>query len=82
MLKICQEMGIGAQFGGKYFCHDVRVIRVRLMISLLGGGGGCLCTRWHVCIVPGGWEVCQFFGVDVIVLLCFVRGAHARWAWK
>lgn len=29
VLKICQEMGIGAQFGGKYFCHDVRVIRVR-----------------------------------------------------
>jgi fumarate hydratase class I len=21
-------MGIGAQFGGKYFCHDVRVIRL------------------------------------------------------
>eukprot|EP00922_Rhytidocystis_sp_ex-Travisia-forbesii_P062123 GHVS01091979.1.p1 GENE.GHVS01091979.1~~GHVS01091979.1.p1 ORF type:complete len:598 (+),score=96.48 GHVS01091979.1:32-1825(+) len=25
---MCQEMGIGAQFGGKYFCHDVRVIRL------------------------------------------------------
>jgi fumarate hydratase class I len=23
-----QELGIGAQFGGKYFCHDVRVIRL------------------------------------------------------
>ena len=23
-----QEMGIGAQFGGKYFCHDVRVVRM------------------------------------------------------
>ena len=21
-------MGIGAQFGGKYFCHDVRVVRL------------------------------------------------------
>eukprot|EP00923_Selenidium_pygospionis_P030360 GHVN01053921.1.p2 GENE.GHVN01053921.1~~GHVN01053921.1.p2 ORF type:complete len:378 (-),score=40.54 GHVN01053921.1:3122-4210(-) len=28
ILKMCQEMGIGAQFGGKYFCHDVRVIRL------------------------------------------------------
>lgn len=28
ILKICQQMGIGAQFGGKYFCHDVRVIRL------------------------------------------------------
>jgi len=26
--KLTQEMGIGAQFGGKYFCHDVRVIRL------------------------------------------------------
>jgi len=26
--KITQDMGIGAQFGGKYFCHDVRVIRL------------------------------------------------------
>ena len=26
--KLTQRMGIGAQFGGKYFCHDVRVIRL------------------------------------------------------
>lgn len=28
VLKITQAAGIGAQFGGKYFCHDVRVIRL------------------------------------------------------
>jgi len=28
LLKRSQELGIGAQFGGKYFCHDVRVIRL------------------------------------------------------
>ena len=28
ILKLAQETGIGAQFGGKYFCHDVRVIRL------------------------------------------------------
>jgi fumarate hydratase class I len=28
VLKLAQETGIGAQFGGKYFCHDVRVIRL------------------------------------------------------
>jgi len=28
ILKISQDLGIGAQFGGKYFCHDVRVIRL------------------------------------------------------
>ena len=26
--KMSQDMGIGAQFGGKYFCHDVRVVRL------------------------------------------------------
>jgi fumarate hydratase class I len=26
--KLTQRTGIGAQFGGKYFCHDVRVIRL------------------------------------------------------
>ncbi len=28
ILELTREMGIGAQFGGKYFCHDVRVIRL------------------------------------------------------
>ena len=28
VLKLSQDTGIGAQFGGKYFCHDVRVIRL------------------------------------------------------
>ncbi|MYK99485.1 MAG: fumarate hydratase [Gemmatimonadetes bacterium] len=28
VLKMSQETGIGAQFGGKYFCHDVRVVRM------------------------------------------------------
>ena len=26
--KLTQDIGMGAQFGGKYFCHDVRVIRL------------------------------------------------------
>jgi fumarate hydratase class I len=28
VLALTRQMGIGAQFGGKYFCHDVRVIRL------------------------------------------------------
>src|ERR1700733_11383134 len=28
VLEITRQIGIGAQFGGKYFCHDVRVIRL------------------------------------------------------
>lgn len=29
VLEMCQRLGIGAQFGGKYFVHDVRIIRCR-----------------------------------------------------
>ena len=28
ILGLTRKMGLGAQFGGKYFCHDVRVIRL------------------------------------------------------
>jgi len=28
ILKLSEDTGIGAQFGGKYYCHDVRVIRL------------------------------------------------------
>jgi fumarate hydratase class I len=28
VLELSQRTGIGAQFGGKYFCHDVRIIRL------------------------------------------------------
>jgi fumarate hydratase class I len=28
ILELTQKTGIGAQFGGKYFCHDVRVVRL------------------------------------------------------
>jgi len=28
VLEITRKIGIGAQFGGKYFCHDVRVVRL------------------------------------------------------
>ncbi|MCX6435848.1 MAG: fumarate hydratase [Actinobacteria bacterium] len=28
VFKLTQRLGIGAQFGGKYFCHDVRVVRL------------------------------------------------------
>ena len=28
VLELTRQLGIGAQFGGKYFCHDVRVIRL------------------------------------------------------
>ena len=28
ILELTRQFGIGAQFGGKYFCHDVRVVRL------------------------------------------------------
>jgi len=45
--KLTQALGVGAQFGGKYFCHDVRVIRLpRHGASLpIGLGVSCAADR-------------------------------------
>ena len=45
--KLTQQLGVGAQFGGKYFCHDVRVIRLpRHGASLpIGLGVSCAADR-------------------------------------
>lgn len=42
--KMTQNMGIGAQFGGKYFCHDVRVIRLPRHGASLPIGIGVSCS--------------------------------------
>ena len=42
--KLTQAMGIGAQFGGKYFCHDVRVIRMPRHGASLPIGIGVSCS--------------------------------------
>ncbi|MDP4205890.1 MAG: fumarate hydratase [Bacteroidota bacterium] len=42
--KICQESGIGAQFGGKYFVHDVRVIRLPRHAASCPVGIGVSCS--------------------------------------
>ena len=42
--KLTQGMGIGAQFGGKYFCHDVRVIRMPRHGASLPIGLGVSCS--------------------------------------
>lgn len=44
VLKISQRTGIGAQFGGKYFCHDVRVIRLPRHGASLPIGIGVSCS--------------------------------------
>lgn len=42
--KICYESGIGAQFGGKYFVHDVRVIRLPRHAASCPVGLGVSCS--------------------------------------
>lgn len=44
ILAATREMGIGAQFGGKYFCHDVRVIRLPRHGASLPVGIGVSCS--------------------------------------
>jgi len=44
VLELTRTMGIGAQFGGKYFCHDVRVIRLPRHGASLPVGIGVSCS--------------------------------------
>jgi fumarate hydratase class I len=44
ILELTRQMGIGAQFGGKYFCHDVRVIRLPRHGASLPIGLGVSCS--------------------------------------
>jgi fumarate hydratase, class I len=44
VLKMTQATGVGAQFGGKYFCHDVRVIRLPRHGASLPIGLGVSCS--------------------------------------
>ena len=44
VLEMTQNIGIGAQFGGKYFCHDVRVIRLPRHGASLPIGIGVSCS--------------------------------------
>ena len=42
--RICQQYGVGAQFGGKYFVHDVRVIRMPRHAASCPVGLGVSCS--------------------------------------
>ena len=44
VLKMTQSSGVGAQFGGKYFCHDVRVVRLPRHGASLPVGLGVSCS--------------------------------------
>ncbi len=44
ILELTREVGIGAQFGGKYFCHDVRVIRMPRHGAFCPVGIGVSCS--------------------------------------
>lgn len=44
VLEITRQLGIGAQFGGKYFCHDVRVVRLPRHGASLPIGIGVSCS--------------------------------------
>ena len=44
VLEMTRHIGIGAQFGGKYFCHDVRVVRLPRHGASLPVGIGVSCS--------------------------------------
>jgi fumarate hydratase class I len=49
ILKLTQDLGIGAQFGGKYFCHDVRVVRLPRHGASCPVGIGVSCSADRQC---------------------------------
>ena len=62
MHELSRRMGMGAQFGGKYFCHDVRVVRLpRHGASCpVGLGVSCSADRQVSCYLE--WEAGQKLG--------------------
>jgi fumarate hydratase class I len=44
IFRLTQDLGVGAQFGGKYFCHDVRVVRLPRHGASLPIGIGVSCS--------------------------------------
>jgi len=57
ILELTRNVGIGAQFGGKYFCHDVRVVRLpRHGASCpVGIGVSCSADRQVRCFVTSSF---------------------------
>ena len=48
--KLCQDLGMGAQFGGKYFAHDVRVVRLPRHGASCPIGLGVSCSADRQCL--------------------------------
>ena len=64
--QLCRDMGIGAQFGGKYFCHDVRVIRLPRHGASCPVGIGVSCSADRQCHAKINEEgECNLCGVVV-----------------
>jgi len=49
ILELTRKLGIGAQFGGKYFCHDVRVVRLPRHGASCPVGIGVSCSADRQC---------------------------------
>ena len=54
IFKLTQDLGVGAQFGGKYFCHDVRVVRLPRHGASLPIGIGVSCSADRQALGPTG----------------------------
>jgi fumarate hydratase, class I len=76
--KMTQSMGIGAQFGGKYFCHDVRVIRLpRHGASLpIGVGVSCSADRQAVGKITKDGIYIEALETDPAKYLPEINGEH------
>ena len=79
--KMTQGLGIGAQFGGKYFCHDVRVIRLpRHGASCpVGIGVSCSADRQALGKITADGVFLEQLEVNPAQFMPEIRGRSARW---
>mgnify|MGYP002064270946 CR=1 FL=1 len=81
ILEMTRETGIGAQFGGKYFCHDVRVVRLpRHGASCpVGIGVSCSADRQIKAKITGDGVFLEALERDPDYAPAWSGLAHAYW---
>jgi len=77
--KMTQNMGLGAQFGGKYFCHDVRVIRLPRHGASLPVGMGVSCSADRQAVAKITVTACSWKPWKPIPRNTCPRSTRARW---
>ena len=80
VLRMTQATGVGAQFGGKYFCHDVRVIRLPRHGASLPIGLGVSCAADRQARPRSRARACSWKSSSIIRRSICRRSTRRSWA--